>query len=93
MESLDQIRDEILRDVVVAETNEALAQLKAKALGRGGKVTELMKGIATLEADARRQYGANVNRLKDEPRRPSARRNSGSTARRSKSSLPASGST
>ncbi|HUB94567.1 MAG TPA: phenylalanine--tRNA ligase subunit alpha [Stellaceae bacterium] len=66
MESLDQIRDEILRLVHDAETGAALEQVRVAALGRSGSVTELMKGLRALDPDARRQRGADLNRLKDE---------------------------
>ncbi len=46
MESLDQIRDDILRLVGDAQTADALAQVRVTALGRSGIVTELMKGPA-----------------------------------------------
>jgi phenylalanyl-tRNA synthetase alpha chain len=66
MESLDQIRDDILRLVRDAATEDALAQVRVSALGRSGTVTDLMKGLRTLDPDARRQRGADLNRLKDE---------------------------
>jgi phenylalanyl-tRNA synthetase alpha chain len=66
MESLDQIRDDILRLVRDAADADALAQVRVSALGRSGTVTELMKGLRALDPDARRQRGADLNRLKDE---------------------------
>jgi phenylalanyl-tRNA synthetase alpha chain len=66
MESLDQIRDDILRLVGDAQTADALAQVRVTALGRSGTVTELMKGLRALDPDARRERGADLNRLKDE---------------------------
>ena len=66
MESLDQIRDEILRLVDEAQTKDALEQVRVAALGRSGSITELMKGLRALDPDARRERGADLNRLKDE---------------------------
>jgi phenylalanyl-tRNA synthetase alpha chain len=66
MESLDQIRDETLSRVRDAASSEALEQVRVAALGRRGSVTELMKGMASLAPEERRQRGAALNRLKDE---------------------------
>jgi phenylalanyl-tRNA synthetase alpha chain len=66
MESLDQIRDDVLRLVRDAASADALAQVRVSALGRSGTVTELMKGLRALDPDARRERGADLNRLKDE---------------------------
>ncbi len=45
---------------------DALERVRVAALGRKGKVTELMKGLAKVEADRRRAAGQATNRLKDE---------------------------
>jgi phenylalanyl-tRNA synthetase alpha chain len=66
MENLDQIRDDVLRLVRDAASADALAQVRVSALGRSGTVTELMKGLRALDPDARRERGADLNRLKDE---------------------------
>jgi phenylalanyl-tRNA synthetase alpha chain len=66
MESLDHIRDEILRLIKGAVSLDALEQVRVAALGKKGRVTALMKGLAGLDPEARRQQGADLNRLKDE---------------------------
>jgi phenylalanyl-tRNA synthetase alpha chain len=66
MESLDHIRDEILRLIKGAVSLDALEQVRVAALGKKGRVTALMKGLAGLDPEARRQHGADLNRLKDE---------------------------
>jgi len=66
MESLDHIRDEILRLIKAAASRDALEQARVAILGRKGRVTELMKGLGALDPDARRERGAALNRLKDE---------------------------
>ena len=45
---------------------DALERIRVAALGRKGKVTELMKGLAKVEADRRRAAGQAMNRLKEE---------------------------
>jgi phenylalanyl-tRNA synthetase alpha chain len=66
MESLDHIRDEILRLVKKAASPATLEEIRVAALGRKGSVTALMKQLAGLEPEARKSRGAALNRLKDE---------------------------
>ncbi len=66
MESLDHLRDEVLRLIKAAASLDALEQVRVALLGRKGRVTELLKGLGGLEAEARRERGAALNRLKDE---------------------------
>jgi phenylalanyl-tRNA synthetase alpha chain len=66
MESLDHIRDEILRLVKQATSPDALEQVRVAALGKKGSVTTLMRSLGGLDGDARRERGAALNRLKDE---------------------------
>jgi phenylalanyl-tRNA synthetase alpha chain len=66
MESLDHIRDEILRLIRQATSLEALEQARVAILGRKGRLTELMKGLGALHPEARRERGAALNRLKGE---------------------------
>ena len=63
---LDPLRKEILDAVSKAESRDQLEQVRVGALGRKGRVTELMKTLGSLEAEARRAAGAAYNRLKDE---------------------------
>jgi len=66
MESLDQIRDAILRRLEAAASLEALEEARVAALGRKGTMTELLAGLRALAPEARRERGAALNRLKDE---------------------------
>jgi phenylalanyl-tRNA synthetase alpha chain len=66
MENLDHIRDEILRRIKAATSLDALEQVRVAVLGRKGRVTELMKGLAGLDPAARRERGAALNLLKSE---------------------------
>ncbi|HMK67776.1 MAG TPA: phenylalanine--tRNA ligase subunit alpha [Stellaceae bacterium] len=63
---LEPLRREILDAVTGAGSREALEEARVSALGRKGRITNLMKTLGTLEADARRAAGAALNRLKDE---------------------------
>jgi phenylalanyl-tRNA synthetase alpha chain len=44
----------------------ALEEVRVLMLGKKGKVTELLKNVATLAPEARKDFGASVNRLKEE---------------------------
>ena len=66
MENLDKVRDEILAQVGTAQSLAALEETRVATLGRNGRVTQLMKTLGGLDADARKSAGAALNRLKDE---------------------------
>src|SRR5258708_11637533 len=66
MESLDPIRDEILHLVKAARSRDALEQVRVAVLGKRGRVTALLKGLASLDPEARRERGAALNLLKDD---------------------------
>ncbi|MDE2228455.1 MAG: phenylalanine--tRNA ligase subunit alpha [Alphaproteobacteria bacterium] len=66
MESLDHIRDELMRLVKGAADLEGLEQVRVGALGRKGRLTGLLKELGALAPDARKARGAALNRLKDE---------------------------
>jgi phenylalanyl-tRNA synthetase alpha chain len=66
MASLDHIRDELLNRVRAAKTRETLEDVRVAALGRKGAVTDLMKELAALAPEERRERGAALNRLKGE---------------------------
>ena len=64
MENTDRLRDELLARIAVADLGE-LEDIRVRALGRSGRITELMKGIGALPADRRRAAGQELNRVKD----------------------------
>ena len=66
MERVDEIREETLRLIGAAASLDALEQIRIAALGKKGRVTQLMKELGGLDAEARRERGAALNRLKDE---------------------------
>jgi len=66
MDDVERIRRELLEAVAAADSRDALEQVRVTALGRKGRVTELMKGLGGLAADARKSAGATLNRLKDD---------------------------
>jgi phenylalanyl-tRNA synthetase alpha chain len=66
MEEIDRLRDDILREIREAASSEALEAIRVAALGRRGRLTELMRGLGTLAPEARREAGAALNTAKDE---------------------------
>lgn len=64
MENLDSLISEASAAFADAPDANALEQIKARYLGKSGAVTELLKGLAKLDADAKRTAGAQINRCK-----------------------------
>ncbi len=65
MEDLAALRDELIGAVEAAGDLPALDQARVAALGRKGRITDLMKTLGTLDAEARRRAGQELNALKD----------------------------
>src|SRR5260221_13937227 len=66
MDDVERIRRELLEAVAAADSRDALEQVRVTALGRKGRITDMMKGLGGLAADARKTAGATLNRLKDD---------------------------
>jgi len=64
-ENLDALRDELLVEVDAAPDLDALEALRLSALGRQGRITELMKGLGQVAAEERRERGQALNIVKD----------------------------
>ncbi|MGE4351891.1 MAG: phenylalanine--tRNA ligase subunit alpha [Bdellovibrionales bacterium] len=62
---LKTLQDEILKAVEQAATSEALDAVRVEALGKKGKLTEMMKSLGKMEAEARKSFGAALNVAKD----------------------------
>jgi phenylalanyl-tRNA synthetase alpha chain len=66
MDSLASLRDELLRAVNQAADLDRLEQARIGALGKKGRITGMLKDLASLDGDARRSAGAALNALKEE---------------------------
>ena len=64
MDDLDQLKEDLLRQVAGADL-EALEDLRVGTLGRSGTITEMMKGIGKLPPDERRTAGQTLNEVKN----------------------------
>jgi phenylalanyl-tRNA synthetase alpha chain len=62
---LKKLQTEILQAVEKAATGEALESLRVEALGKKGKLTEMMKTLGSLGPDERKAMGAALNEAKN----------------------------
>ena len=65
-DDLDAIRSELDAVAAAAATPAALEAVRVDFLGRKGRITELLKTLGALAPEARRERGAQLNRLKEE---------------------------
>jgi len=65
MEDLEALERELVGQAAAAQSLAALEELRVAALGRKGRVTELMKGLGGLDGEARKERGRALNLLKD----------------------------
>ena len=66
METPDQLRDALLKDIDTADTVQALEDIRVAALGKKGRITDMMKGLSQMEPDERKAAGQALNALKGE---------------------------
>ncbi len=64
MKDTDALRTELMAQVDEAGSLDDLEKIRVSALGKKGQITELMKGLGAMDADARKQAGQALNALK-----------------------------
>ena len=64
MNDLDILVSAAQADFAAAPTPAELENAKARFLGKAGRVTELLKGLAALSADQKKSRGAEINQTK-----------------------------
>uniref|UniRef100_UPI00286C7533 phenylalanine--tRNA ligase subunit alpha n=1 Tax=Roseateles sp. TaxID=1971397 RepID=UPI00286C7533 len=64
MNDLDQLLQTAQGEFATATTPADLENAKARFLGKAGRVTELLKGMATLPVEEKKTRGADINVLK-----------------------------
>ena len=62
---MDALKTEILTAVAAANDLGALDTVRVDALGKKGRVTELLKSLGTLSPDERKTKGVEINLLRD----------------------------
>src|SRR5208282_5651191 len=65
MQDLQALRSDLLRQAEAAASLASLEELRVSALGRKGRVTELMKELGRLDGEARKEAGRTLNLLKE----------------------------
>ena len=65
MENLEALGSELMQQIAAAGDLQSLETARVSALGRKGRVTQLMKTLGGLDPEARRQAGQELNALKD----------------------------
>jgi phenylalanyl-tRNA synthetase alpha chain len=65
MEQLEDVRKKWLAAAIEAGSPEALDRVRVEALGKKGEITQLLKGLAGLGAEARREAGQRLNAVKE----------------------------
>jgi phenylalanyl-tRNA synthetase alpha chain len=66
MSSLEALKKELVDTVKAANDISALEEVRVIALGKKGKVTDMMKSLGGLDPEQRKQMGQALNQLKDE---------------------------
>ncbi|MBI1385400.1 MAG: phenylalanine--tRNA ligase subunit alpha [Rhizobiales bacterium] len=64
-DKLEALAESLTAEVAAAATLEALEAVRISALGKKGRISDLMKGLGSLSPDERRQVGQALNALKD----------------------------
>ncbi len=65
MENLDQIVGDARAAFAATSDPDALEQVKARFIGKSGRITELLKGLGKLPAEEKKAAGAAINRVKE----------------------------
>lgn len=66
MDTLDALRTELVEAVRSATDVDTLEAVRITALGKKGRITDLMKSLGQMDPDERRHFGQAVNAVKDE---------------------------
>ena len=64
MNELDSLIEQARASFAKAQTPADLENAKAQFLGKSGRITELMKGMAALSVEEKKSRGAVVNKVK-----------------------------
>jgi phenylalanyl-tRNA synthetase alpha chain len=65
MDNLDQLQSDLLSRIESADL-DLLEELRVEALGRKGRISEMMRGLGALPAEQRKETGQTLNALKGE---------------------------
>ncbi|MCJ7640483.1 MAG: phenylalanine--tRNA ligase subunit alpha [Desulfobacterales bacterium] len=66
IQELDTIQREVVASLVKASTEQEIAEVRVKSLGRKGSLTQLLKRLGTLPETERREIGRKANEVKED---------------------------
>ncbi len=66
MENLEQIKSEIIAQINAVSDLKALDDVRVSAMGKKGRITEMMKNLGTLPLEEKIALGKNLNVIKNE---------------------------
>lgn len=66
MKTLNALKEELIGTIKTANDLQKLDEVRVMALGKKGRITDMMKGLGNLSPDERREAGQALNSLKDE---------------------------
>lgn len=66
MENIEELKAQILAEISAAEDLKTLDDIRVSALGKKGKLTEMMKGIGALPMEEKIALGKSLNVVKSE---------------------------
>ncbi len=64
--STQSLKQELTALILNAKDLASLDEARVAALGKKGRITDLMKSLGTMDAESRKTFGAEVNILKDD---------------------------
>jgi len=64
MENLDHLEQELLAGIEAAQSEQALEEIRIAALGKKGNISALMKTLGSMDPEARKSAGAQLNALR-----------------------------
>ncbi len=65
-QNIAQLKDELTQAIAAANDLQKLEEARVAALGKKGRITDLMKTLGNLAPEERKDFGAAINLLKDE---------------------------
>lgn len=65
-QNITALKDELTAQIAGANDLAKLEEARLAALGKKGRITDLMKSLGAMEPEERKNFGAAVNQLKDE---------------------------
>jgi len=66
MEDINTLRSELMASVEGSSSLDELETIRVAEMGKKGRITAMMKGLADLDPDARKAAGQDLNKLKSE---------------------------